>query len=350
MDKIDLTESLHSRIMCLLLENNIPTSVDISTRLTLILSNYKIEPKETALAICHEGKNERLVKRFLLAKAVAGRGQKTIRQYQSEILRALEKMGKDADQVTAEDVQIYIARLLTKGNTKSYCDTVRRYLSSFFGYLYREELIVRNPMDKVDAIKYKREKEAAFSDMEVEQIRAACRTSFEKALVEMLLSTGCRASELCSIKIEDIDDGKVQIIGKGEKVRTVYMNAKAIVSVNTYLAERSDSNPYLFPGGIFGGKKNHRETWYRHPETVSQDQSYGHESINGRVRVIGERAGIENVHTHRFRRTCATHALRHGMPIEMVSMMLGHEQISTTQIYLDLREEDLAMAHGKYVV
>ena len=54
--------------------------------------------------------------------------------------------------------------------------------------------------------------------------------------------------------------------------------------------------------------------------------------------------------THRFRRTCATQALRHGMPIELVSMMLGHEQISTTQIYLDIRDDDLQAAHRKYVV
>ena len=67
-------------------------------------------------------------------------------------------------------------------------------------------------------------------------------------------------------------------------------------------------------------------------------------------RKIGRRAGVENTHPHRFRRTCATLALRRGMPIELVSKMLGHEQLSTTQIYLDIRDEDLEAAHRRYVV
>lgn len=59
---------------------------------------------------------------------------------------------------------------------------------------------------------------------------------------------------------------------------------------------------------------------------------------------------MKKVHPHRFRRTCATFALRRGMPIEQVSKMLGHENIATTQIYLDLTEEELQQAHKKYVV
>ena len=73
-------------------------------------------------------------------------------------------------------------------------------------------------------------------------------------------------------------------------------------------------------------------------------------SIEASLRKIGRRAQVENVHPHRFRRTCATMALRRGMPIEQVSMMLGHEQISTTQIYLDIDETDLKQAHKKYVI
>lgn len=70
--------------------------------------------------------------------------------------------------------------------------------------------------------------------------------------------------------------------------------------------------------------------------------------MNQMVKKIARRAGVEGCHTHRFRRTCATMALRRGMTIEMVSMMLGHEQLSTTQIYLDIREEDLKASHQKY--
>ena len=67
------------------------------------------------------------------------------------------------------------------------------------------------------------------------------------------------------------------------------------------------------------------------------------------IRKYGRKAGV-HAHPHKFRRTCATFALRRGMPIEQVSKMLGHESISTTQIYLDLSENDLKESHRKYVV
>lgn len=73
-------------------------------------------------------------------------------------------------------------------------------------------------------------------------------------------------------------------------------------------------------------------------------------TIEAMMRKIARRAGVERANPHKFRRTCATMALRRGMPIEQVSKMLGHEEISTTQIYLDLTEEELEQAHKKYVV
>lgn len=72
--------------------------------------------------------------------------------------------------------------------------------------------------------------------------------------------------------------------------------------------------------------------------------------IEGVVRSIGKRAGVENVHPHRFRRTGATMALRQGMPILQVSKMLGHNSLETTQIYLDISDEELQQAHNKYVI
>lgn len=173
--------------------------------------------------------------------------------------------------------------------------------------------------------------------------------------MEMLLSTGCRAAELVSIKIADMDEDKVSILGKGGKWRTVYINAKAFVAIKNYLADRKDTNPYLFPREINTKDRTmisnfSRKDWFKDPRLVTKADHFGRDSVNNMVRTIGKRAGVKGVHTHRFRRTCATQALRHGMPIELVSMMLGHEQISTTQIYLDIRDDDLQAAHRKYVV
>lgn len=322
------------------------------SKLLLILSDYEIDNKETAIVPYSVTKNDMLLKRFMVAKAVSGRTERTIRAYRDVIGRFLRDVQKDADTIKSEDVQLYIAKKMTDGSSKAYCDTIRRYLGSFFGYLYREEIIQRNPMAKVEAIKFHKEHENAFSDMEIELMRNACRTAFERAVIEVLLSSGCRASELCAIKITDIvDDGSISILGKGEKRRTVYLNAKARVAVKNYLKERNDENPYLLPGKIFGTKKKVASClWYQNQDMVSTENHYGTGSLNELVKNIAKRAGVEGAHAHRFRRTCATLALRHGMPIEMVSMMLGHEQLSTTQIYLDIRESDLKIAHEKYVL
>ncbi len=73
------------------------------------------------------------------------------------------------------------------------------------------------------------------------------------------------------------------------------------------------------------------------------------DSIGQGIRNLGKRAGVEDTHPHRFRRTCATLAYRKGMPLEMVALMLGHADVKTTQIYLERSEDDLKQAHIKYV-
>lgn len=352
-----MQSNLMEQILLALLSDGVDIQ-KIKPKLVVILDGYKIEPKETALSIYTNGKNDMLVEKFMLAKAVAGRSERTIKQYAGEIRRFQEKTGKDFDCITPDDIRVYIARLITSGSSKSYADTVRRYLSSFYGYLYREGLIKTNPMMKVDAVKYRKEKEQAFTDMEVELMRQSCRTSHERAVIETLLSTGCRASELVSILIDDTREGKAQIQGKGGKYRTVYFNAKSSVAIETYLKERRDNNPYLFPAGIFipdaadrtALMQRARGNWYKYPELIQPGKHWSAESVNKICQRIAKRAGVKGAHAHRFRRTCATHAIRHGMPIEIVSMMLGHEQISTTQIYLDIREDDLESAHRKYVL
>lgn len=271
-------------------------------------------------------------------------------------------MGKDADTVTSDDIQILLALKLRDGVSKSYANTLRLYLSTFYAYLMREELIARNPMLKIEKIKFHKKDEGAFSEIEVERIRDGCRNARERAIVELLLSTGCRLSELVSIRIDDIQDGAATILGKGQKYRNVYLNAKATVAVENYLKERRDANPYLFPasvmerGEVFDGKdetsvkfRRLGAEWYKDASLVSPDRAAWKDVIGQIVSRLGRRVKVENCHPHRFRRTCATFALRRGMPVEQVSKMLGHASIATTQIYLDLREDELAQAHRKYV-
>lgn len=122
---------------------------------------------------------------------------------------------------------------------------------------------------------------------------------------------------------------------------------------------RNDYSPYLLPSGVgfmappeqWKGKplKEYTENWWKHAEMVVEEKPIDKGSIEKLTRDLAKRAGVEKANPHKFRRTCATMALRHGMPVEQVSKMLGHEQITTTQIYLDLQEGELAQAHKKYV-
>lgn len=327
----------------------------LKLRIMDILSEFTITKASTEIAVWNGDKNTAMIQRWLISKAVAGCTERTLGYYKASAERILPKIGKNIEEITPPDIQVYFAREISSGKSLTSVDNDKRVMSSLFNYLYREEIIKRNPFLKIDPIRRDKKKKHAFTDMELEKIRAACRTSRETALIEILISTACRVSEVCSMRYDALQDGKMSIIGKGRKQRTVYFNAKALLAVERYMDERKDANPYIFPRGIHIAEWPHemrtrREAlrWYTHPELVGAGE-INCSSIESTVREIGKRAGVENTHPHRFRRTCATNALKKGMPIEMVSKMLGHENIATTQIYLDLSEDDLKMYHGKFV-
>ena len=271
--------------------------------------------------------------------------------------RELSEIGKTVDDITTEDIRYYMAiRLQRDKVSKTTIGNEIRNLGSFFGWLYAEEIIKKNPMAKIDRIKQEKTKKEALTDMEIEMLRAAADGKREKLVIELLLSTGCRVGEVVQILISDIEGDRVLVHGKGQKDRYVYLNARAQLALGKYLAARSDKNPYLFPkgGSVIemkhnGIKKHELKDWWKNPENIKEGHA-GISTIEITTRKIAKRAGVEQANPHKFRRTCATMALRRGMPLEQVSKMLGHEEISTTQIYLDLTEDELALAHKKYVI
>ena len=96
--------------------------------------------------------------------------------------------------------------------------------------------------------------------------------------------------------------------------------------------------------------KQIQREWYRQSNLVDPDKHIDYGTIEQIVRKIGKCAGVTGTHPHRFCRTGATMALRNGMPLIQVSKLLGHESIGTTQIYLDVSDEELEQAHKKYVI
>ena len=316
-----------------------------------LMSGYEIKKKEQGMIVYDGGKTAYLIKRFALAKRVKGCTENTCKAYTSTLNRFFTLLGKDPTQCEHTDVQAYIARLIIDKRSKEHQSNIVRTLSTFYKWLSTEGLVEKNIMDKVDRIKVKPKHKKSFSDMDVEKIRLACRTKRESAMVEVLLSTGCRAFECSELKIEQCKGEEIQIVGKGEKQRTVYLNAKAQIAIEVYLKERKDDNPYLFPKSTSVGRKPPRGgvNWYVDVTQVSKDDHIDKSALESIMRKIGKKAGVENCHPHRFRRTCATFALRRGMDVTLVQLMLGHESLETTQRYLDISDEELKNAHKKYV-
>lgn len=320
--------------LCVLLQSCGVYDDNIRAKLIIILGNYEISERNTELVLYDcEDYNAQIIKRFLINKTVAGMTEKTIKFYRTQLIFVFSRIDKPINQVTPDDIKLYLAKRqiqdkigdVTVGNEW-------RVLSSFYGWLHREELIEKNPMYKVDKPKQRKKKKKAFSSMECELIRNACENLREKAIIEVLFSTWCRVSEVEQMDILDIDGDSLTVVGKGKKERTVYLNSKAQLAIKRYCESRNDNSAALF---------------------VSFDKPYNRllkSSIEKTVREIGKRAGVDNAHPHRFRRTGATVALRSGMPIEKVSLLLGHTSIETTQIYLDINEDEVKQAHKKYVV
>lgn len=317
--------------LCMILQKHDIYTDEVKAEITITLSNYDVQKKTTEVVVydCNNY-NYEMIKSFLIGKTVAGLTPKSLNQYKYQLTKILDKIDKPINMITADDLKLYFAIRQVRDNVSACTITSEWHiLSSFFGWIHKQDLLAKNPMFKIECPKKRKKKKKAFSNMDCELLRNACKNLKEKAIIEVLLSTWCRVSEISNIDILDIEGDTITVLGKGKKERAVYLNCKAQLAIKNYLESRNDNNNALFVN--------------RANERLSA------QSIERLIAKIGERAGIENTHPHRFRRTGATMALRTGMPIEKVSYLLGHESVVTTQIYLDINEDEVKQAHMKYV-
>ena len=319
----------------------------LESTLRLALFRMNLSEEEMALSTEVRTPNEDYLKQFLAIKMVKGLSEKSLKLYASTVRRLFMYVDKPVADMSANDIRCYLAIRKTRdGVTNTTLSGELLNLRSFFSTLHVEEMIPHNPTAKIDCIKVEKKTKDPFSEMEVELLRKAAlspKTSLENpkrnlAIIETLYSTGCRVGELVNMKRSDISGERTKVLGKGNKERYVYLNPRALVAINDYLATRTDNFDWLFPGGEFADKTG---------KVVDKPLDQG--TVGSMLRHIGKRAGVDNCHPHRFRRTAATIALRRGMPIEQVSRMLGHEQLTTTQIYAITDDEDVQASHRKYL-
>lgn len=321
-------------------------------KLYLKLKDFDVVKQETALSTKFECDNDEYIKRFLAIKMVAGRSQKTIARYKVDLQAFFRRCAKPMKQISADDIRLYLAtRDQIDGVTKVTQRNELLTLRSFFATMVNEDIISKNPTAKVDLVKIPEIVKEPLTDMECERIRRACLSSFERALFETLLSTGCRISEIANANRADLKDDKLKVNGKGAKERYVYFNAKALCAIETYLQERNDTAPGLF---VTFWNSSTAKIWNSaHDEKVKiGEPTADHASpdtLRNHIKQLGKRAGVENLHPHKIRRTAATMALRRGMPIDQVRIMLGHTDIKTTQVYARSTESDVHLSHQKYL-
>lgn len=355
MNITDERQNLINRI-CMHFSERVDDLEMLRSELYITLNDYEITNRCTELAETDQECLENVLKRFLVAKAVKGCSERTIQLYSMSVRKVFTEINKRVEDVTPDDIRLYMGlRLRRDGVSKVTVGNEIRSLSSFYAWATAEEIIQKNPMLRVHKIKKQKVRKEALTEMEIERLRMAADGEMQKMMIEVLLSTGCRVTELVNIRIDEIQKDEITVHGKGEKDRKVYLNAKAELAVQVYLAKRRDENPYLLPGaknmrerkGM--DRKESRKNWWMDRNNLTE----GHittSTVESTMRTIADRAEVEQANPHKFRRTCATFVLRRGMPIEQVSRMLGHEEVGTTQIYLDLKEEDLKRSHEKYVV
>lgn len=272
------------------------------------------------------GANLDYIKAFLDAKAVEGCTPRTTKYYGEICLACINYLGKPVRSINANDVRSVLSWYKSRGCADTTVNNVRRVLSTFFQWLEDEDIIRKSPVKKVKQIRCEKSDKQPFSDMEVEKLREGCRDARERAIVELLLSSGMRVGELVGLDVSDMDftNRQCEVFGKGRKRRTCYFSAAAEMCLSQYLETRHDDNPALFVsfskrGGAY------------------QRLSIG--TVESGIRQLGSRAGVEKCHPHRFRRTMATTNLRRGMNIEELQLLLGHEKVDTTLIYAKIDKE-----------
>lgn len=309
---------------------------DVAALVALALEPYDLVKSERSVVV-YDGTDKGLIGRFFVAKSALGLCPNTLNYYKKTIAEFLSRTNKHIKDITTEDVRIYLTYKKNTGSSACNQDNIRRNLSSFFTFLHEEGLIPINPLTRIKKIRQVKLVKEPFTEQEVELMRNNAPTQRDRAIVDFLVSTGCRVSEMTGVNRDDIDwaENKVLVKGKGAKFRWVYMNARSLVSLKTYLDSRKDSNNALF---VSRSKRDGKT-----PLRLTKS------GVEVMIRQLGRDLGIEKAHPHRFRRTAATIALRRGMPIEQVSKILGHSSLNTTIIYANSTQDDLAIAHKKFL-
>jgi integrase/recombinase XerD len=276
---------------------------------------------------------------FLLQKSVEGLSPRTLETYEHQLHHMAKFLGDpDITSITTHDLKRFFHYLRNEytpprwngTSTPLAGRTLRNYwivCRSFYTWA-EAELGVPDAINGIAAPKPNTIQVEPFTQEEVKAMLQATRSPRDHTLLLVLLDTGIRASELCALKVADVDlkTGEMNVQGKGKKERCCYLGDVARRSLWKYLDDREPREPLFI---------------------TQQGRALNIQRLWQVVVKIGKRAGIANAHPHRFRHTFAVQFLRNGGDIFTLQMLLGHSSLAMVRHYAALAAIDAEQAHRR---
>lgn len=253
----------------------------------------------------------------------------TIKAYIKDVEQMLDCIGKLEENISYADLLNWKASI--SGMASASVNRKIVAVSGYFKFLHDVDAISANPAANLKSVKVHNKEKLAMSREDVGKMLAVCTSNRQKAMLYMLGSTGMRVSELTGLgykQYRDRVDNQLVITGKGDKQRVVYLNRQAVEAINLYIrTERKAGGEYLFASSQ-GGKVDAN-------------------NFDKTLKALARKAGVKNadaVSAHTFRHSFATILLNEGQPIDVVSKLLGHNNIQTTLIYAKRNAQTLRAA------
>jgi integrase/recombinase XerD len=252
----------------------------------------------------------------------------------------LEPRGMALDRAGRADLLEWLGELARRGQSTRSSARMLSCLRGFYRYLLRENRIPLDPSLNIESPRLGRPLPKSLSEEEVDSLLAQPEEDIaielrDKAMLELLYATGLRVSELVGLKLHQLNlhQGVVKVMGKGSKERLVPMGEEALYWLQRYLqagrVELIKSGDVLFPSQR--GQEMTRQTFWH------------------RIKVYAQRAGIRsNLSPHTLRHAFATHLINHGADLRVVQLLLGHSDLSTTQIYTHVARERMKQLHQQH--
>lgn len=236
--------------------------------------------------------------------------------------------------ITPTLVRSYLVLLQERELSSYTVNGIARAIKAFFNFCVNERMLAESPMRRVVVPKVDKKIMPSFTEDDVADLLAACKTEREEAALLVLLDTGVRASEFINLNGGDVDVGTGAVLvrqGKGRKDRTVYLGAKTRKQLMRYYAMER------------GTPTADEPVWL----SINTKDRITDSGLRQLLKRLASRAGVQNVTPHTFRRTFALWSLRNGMSIYHLQRLMGHEDLQVLKQYLALVEGDAKAAHQK---